>query len=302
MAQRRARGLASFLAVVLTTALAFGLASAAAWASPSLLWRVSGTEGGELYILGSIHVGNPEMYPLDPAIYEAFGKAASLVVELQGDSLQNSPVMLNKVMAKGFYQNGETLLMHLDERQRELLEPFLDLLPMGGKTNMKPWLAAVTLDMIMLTKLGYSSKYGVDHYFQMLAKDKGLPVHSLETVEEQLGLFLGLSEEDSKLLLESSLIEFSEVENFMGEVMAAWKDGDEAEFADAFFEAYERWPKLVPLLDKIIYERNEVMYQRLLPYLEAKGTTFVVIGSGHVVTERGIPGLFKARGYQVEKF
>jgi uncharacterized protein YbaP (TraB family) len=268
----------------------------------SLLWKITGAGGGELYILGSIHVGTPDMYPLNPEIYDAFAGAGRLVVELEDETMENSPGVVRQIMSKGFYPGGETLMSHLNERQRELLEPFLAFLPLGEKSNMKPWLAAVTLDVIMLNKLGYTSSYGVDQHFEELAQERGIPVESLETAEEQLSLFLNLPEADSLLFLESSLIELGEVDDFMGQVVNAWRKGDEGEFSKAFFEAYDRWPKLKPLLDKVIYDRNEVMYERLLAYLESGGTTFAVIGSGHVVTERGIPGLFKAGGYQVEKF
>jgi uncharacterized protein YbaP (TraB family) len=266
------------------------------------MWRVKSPQGGELYILGSVHVGVPQMYPLQESIYDAFGKSGRLVVELEGAAMNNSPGVIRQVMEEGFYPEGETLMSHLDERQRELLTPFVGNLPLKEQTNMKPWLAAVTLDMLMLTKLGYSTTEGVDRHFELKAQERNIPIHSLETAEEQIGIFITLPEEDSKLLLESSLIELGEVENFMGEVIEAWQNGDEGRFADAFFEAYRRWPKLVPLLDKVIYARNETMYQRLLPYLEMEGPSFVVIGSGHVVTDRGIPGLFRSKGFEVEKF
>ncbi|MDR2404828.1 MAG: TraB/GumN family protein [Deltaproteobacteria bacterium] len=278
------------------------LFSPLALASSSLLYKISSPQGGEMYILGSIHVGTPDMYPLKPAIYEAFDEAQRLVVELKGDSIENSPSMLKTVLNKGFYPEKETLYMHLDERQRELIAPFMEYLPLGAKSNMKPWLAAVTIDMVMLTKLGYSSKFGIEKHFEELSSQRGLPVFSIETAGEQLSLFINLTEEESKLLLESSLIELSEVEDFMGEVVSAWKEGDEEEFAAAFFEAYLRWPKLTPLLDKVIYDRNKLMFTRLLPYLELQGRTFVVLGAGHVVSERGVPGLFRAQGFTVEKF
>jgi uncharacterized protein YbaP (TraB family) len=102
--------------------------------------------------------------------------------------------------------------------------------------------------------------------------------------------------------LESSLIELEEVDDFMGKVISAWLDGDEERFSEIFFQAFNKWPKLVPLLEKVIYGRNEIMFQRLLPYLDGPGVTFAAIGSGHVVTERGLPGLFRAQGYTVEKF
>jgi uncharacterized protein YbaP (TraB family) len=266
------------------------------------LWKVTGAEGGELYILGSIHVGTPDLYPLNPVIYEAFERSRRLVVEVKGESLGESPAVIRTVLDNGFYPDGETLLMHLDERQRGLLAPFLDELPMGERSNMRPWLAAVTLDLVVLSKIGYSGSLGVDRHFEGLARDRRMPVSALETVGEQLGLFVGLSEEDSKLLLETTLMELGEVEAFMGEVIAAWKAGDEGEFSRAFFEAYEKWPSLVPILEAVIFKRNETMYRRLLPYLKEPGPSFVVIGSGHLVTDRGIPALFRADGHRVEKF
>src|SRR3569833_4420418 len=45
-----------------------------------LFWRAS-SPGSTVYLLGSIHIGRPEMYPLSSAIDQAFARADALVVE-----------------------------------------------------------------------------------------------------------------------------------------------------------------------------------------------------------------------------
>ena len=47
----------------------------------SFIWKVS-SETNSIYLLGSIHLATPELYPLDSCIEDAFALADNLVVEV----------------------------------------------------------------------------------------------------------------------------------------------------------------------------------------------------------------------------
>ncbi|MFO7595270.1 MAG: TraB/GumN family protein, partial [Desulfocurvibacter africanus] len=51
------------------------------WAGPGIgfLWQVQGEK--PLYLLGSIHLAEPDLYPLDPALQRVFEASDVLVVE-----------------------------------------------------------------------------------------------------------------------------------------------------------------------------------------------------------------------------
>src|SRR3569832_1154859 len=75
------------------------------------IWRVS-SPGSTVYLLGSIHFGRPEMYPLSSAIDQAYARADALVVE--ADVTAIDPEQTDAWMAaKAMYRDGTTLEQHL---------------------------------------------------------------------------------------------------------------------------------------------------------------------------------------------
>ena len=68
----------------------------------SLLYKVS-SPSSTVYILGSIHLAKPELYPLERAIEEAYNKCDVLVVELDAESRESMTVMQNAMMTLGTY-------------------------------------------------------------------------------------------------------------------------------------------------------------------------------------------------------
>src|SRR3569833_3395984 len=76
-----------------------------------LFWRGS-SPGSTVYLLGSIHFGRPEMYPLSSAIDQAYARADALVVE--ADVTAIDPAQTAAWMAaKAMYRDGTTLAQHL---------------------------------------------------------------------------------------------------------------------------------------------------------------------------------------------
>jgi uncharacterized protein YbaP (TraB family) len=298
-------------AVVICLALALALSEAAAQPAPqqnqplpdhALLWRAVGPGGEEIYLLGSLHMARTTFYPLKDVLYESFDRSGTLVLELDPES----PTLMDAVgviSQKGFYPEGQTLAGHLPPDLSAMLAPYADMLPGGKDSAMRPWLAALTVSVLLLEKMGYMVKEGVDRHFLARARERGMALAELETPDEQLGVFADMSEEESLLFLKATLMEMKDVETFMDEMVGAWVDGDAARFEEAFFSTYRKWPELAPLLDKVIFERNRTMFGRLIPVLErADGPVFAVIGSGHLVGARGLPALFEQAGWRLEKF
>ncbi len=60
-------------------------------------------------------------------------------------------------------------------------------------------------------------------------------------------------------------------------------------------------PRLAPIQEKLIYDRNRKMISRIEGYLREKGTYFVVVGAGHLIGERGIVEALRKKGYPVEQ-
>ena len=64
--------LALAVAVLLSPAARAAIDTAEKKPNRLFLWKVTGKTGGTAYLLGSIHVATPDMYPLPKEIDEAF--------------------------------------------------------------------------------------------------------------------------------------------------------------------------------------------------------------------------------------
>ena len=73
--------------------------------STPLLYKATSENGGEVWLFGSIHVGNDDMYPLPDYVNNAYNEADSLAVEVDSDGdlvldiLQVKAVLVNDEFA-----------------------------------------------------------------------------------------------------------------------------------------------------------------------------------------------------------
>ena len=56
-----------------------------------------------------------------------------------------------------------------------------------------------------------------------------------------------------------------------------------------------------PVYEKILYERNRNMADKVGEFLKSGKTSFVGVGAGHLVGEKGIIHILRERGYQVQQ-
>ena len=74
--------------------------------------------------------------------------------------------------------------------------------------------------------LGAEPDRGVDQVFEKRAQKDGKPGDGLETLDLQLGLFSGLSEELQQELLQQTLAEVKSLPDQFKKMIAAWREGD----------------------------------------------------------------------------
>jgi len=266
-----------------------------------LLWKV-GSETATLYLFGSIHTANAEMYPLNPTIEKAFDEVDTLILELAlTPETQAKAARLS--LLKGTYPEGETLEANLSEAAREKLKAYLE--PRGltpaAVNNMRPWFVQLMLAMQEYLRLGYDPALGLDLYFHAKATEQGKKVVSLESVEEQMEVLAGASAEVQALALVETLENLPRVKDIIGRMVDAWKAGDAEGLHRIVEEERSENPKLKAYEKKLIEDRNVTMAARLEEYLKTEGTYFAVVGAAHLVGPKGIVRLLEEKKYAVEQ-
>lgn len=269
--------------------------------SQQMLWKVKGNYGGNVYLLGSIHVGKADLYPLSKAINRAFNASNYLVLEAKLNT-QAKLIMQEALYDKGKLPENDTLENYISEPLYLLLQNRLEQfkLPKNSMDRYKPWVAAVTIASLEMAELGYSSIFGIDQHFWQRAHQLNKPVFSVEGAALQVSL---LSQDDAKFqeqLLAMQLDELhekSEVET----MFTQWKEGNDSYFVDDVMVNFGMYDKVK---DQLYTKRNTQMIKKIQRYMNnSRGRSyFFVVGVAHLVGKEGVIAQLKAKNIKVTRY
>ncbi|WP_372932408.1 TraB/GumN family protein [Shewanella putrefaciens] len=252
-------------------------------------------QGKSAYLLGSIHIGNRDFYPLPEQIETAFSKAKGLVVEVDMNKVDSRALLQKYGMADGTkgldWQNRdkqtvESMTLYCASRASvcQLIQSFA------------PWLQATQLNLLRYNGLGYSTDYGVDA--QLMARNKTLPVFELETAESQFQLLATFDSQEQWSMVRDAI---SVSDDELLSLITAWRSGDETEL-DTIMQEQMGGEGDTRIIDKILWQRNHTMAEGILKLMDASDVPaplFVVIGAGHVVGDKSVVQLLKQAGAKV---
>lgn len=272
----------------------------------AFFWKVSTVEGDSdaatVYLMGSIHFADKSFYPLRKEIVQAFDQSDYLVVELDINKVK-SETYNNILLKKGIYKDGKTVEDVLTKETLSQLRERLTKLNVSydAVKNYKPGMLVLTLSAIQVTQMGFQPDLGIDAYFlNKAAQQTGKQIIELETLAQQLDLFIDIP--DSELLLKESLYSLDESEVLMADMVRLWKQGDETKMNTLLFEdSLDDFPEFNKIYDSLFYARNNKMTSKINDMLKQQGSYFVVVGSGHLIGEKGIVNALKEKGYDVER-
>ncbi len=268
-------------------------------ADQHMLWKVSNEQGLQGYLVGSIHLMKPGIYPLDEVYQSAFKKSEVVVFELNFDSLMVNAMGLMRRLA--IYPSGKSIKDALSTDTYMLLKNTLDSLglPVARFNRMEPWLAAITVPSVQIRQAGYTGKSGIDWHFFSKAKKAGREIKALETAAYQFGLFDNLSPALQEKYLTYSLKHADETLQNIDEMASAWQHGN-AEKIEQIMQGKmkENFPELYHTL---LIERNKNWVPKIEKLLASGDTPLIIVGAGHMVGSKGLILLLEERGYRVEQ-
>lgn len=265
------------------------------------MWRaVSPT--ATVYLLGTLHFGRPDLYPLDRAITRAFARSAVLVVEADVSPARMAR-LIPKVLMLMTYPPGQDLKSNVSAKTFKQFKTYCQKagLPLGPYLRLRPWALAVVLPVMTMKKLGYSETQGLDVHLLKRAKATGKKVAALESALKQLKMLADMTKVQQEAFLAQSLGETKVVKNFFRLVFAAWQQGDAATIERLLLKADKKMknPRVGPVYRRIIDQRNRAMAAAAGKYLSQNRTVFMAVGAMHLVGRRGLVSLLRKQGFQV---
>lgn len=264
--------------------------------TPVTLWVAEGAHN-QVYLLGSVHLLRKGDYPLPDVIERAYDDAESLVMEIDMDDLD--PVETQALVTRlGVLPDDRTLedvLGPEDYAVAEAAAVELDI-PLSLLDKSEPWLAAITIEQLILSRLGFNAMHGVEMTFLGKARRDAKPIEGLETFAEQIGFLDGLSPAAQRDLLLQSLTEGAELRGIMDSLVEAWKTGDVGFMESRMLDELAKFPELY---DVIVVDRNRRWIDQLVPLMQHEDDYMVIVGALHLIGDDGVPAMLEAAGVDV---
>jgi uncharacterized protein YbaP (TraB family) len=275
----------------------------AAAADRGALFKVM-ANGHTLHLFGTIHLGRPDFYPLEPRIRAAVAAAPTLALEV--DLERDPAAVVASVQQHGMFAPGSPGYAGLAPERRARIEGALRKIGIDPARVMqlKPWVLGSMLAVVEANKLGYQIELGMDKHLAQLARSGRTKVAELESVQFQAALFNRVPDEQQWRMLEETLemIESGRAARETRELVEAYDSADHAAF-EAIARRIDSDPSQTGKFTRelLLDERNGPMADKLVAMLEREHNSVAAVGVLHLVGKRGLPELLRARGLTVER-
>lgn len=283
-------------------ALLLCVSSAAAWTDesghPVTLWQVDG-KSNSVYLLGSIHMLREQDHPLPGVIDSAYDDAEIIVMELDMDDLD--PAYTQMAFNRAGVRTDGTSLRDLmgDDAYAQAAEAAAALdIPLDMLAQSEPWLAAMTVEIMLLYRIGFNPMLGVEMVMTTRAVDDGKPIEGLETIDEQLALLDGLPLDVQSEMLIQTLAEGAAMGESIDALIDAWYHGDVAALETGLLDSFAGHSELSEVL---ITSRNHRWAETIAGWLGDDEDYLVIVGAMHLVGDEGVPALLAKRGLGIQQ-
>ncbi|CAB3780203.1 hypothetical protein LMG28688_00985 [Paraburkholderia caffeinitolerans] len=261
-----------------------------------------------IYLLGTLHVGDPADYPPNQPfrapILAALNASPTLALELSPDDLLVSQDDVSKygVCRKPCLQQllPDPLWAKLAARLRGNPEALAEI------RKMKPWLASLLVETYDSLSAGLQTEYGTEAQLQnVFLRLKGRRVVGLETLAEQMRAFTHLTLAQQREMLAQDLAQ-TPAQNVadVQTLLRLWRLGDAdaiAAWDAARTEKLAHDPRVAASVDnRIVYERNRRFVARMQLYAGPNKPLFAAVGALHLGGRNGVLQLLRQRGFTVD--
>jgi len=278
-----------------------------------LFYHVTGTEGQQMWLLGTIHVGDERTGYLPQEVNDAFQIADALAVEFDTEAFRGqmkTDAELQSRIFDAYYYSDGTTADHITDAA--LYAQAEDLMKATGSYDYNtPYLKASqwsnALENFYLRQdYRLAADKGVDTRLLKQAKQQGKTILEIETGESQILMRTGWSDALQELLLRTTASTAPrEYAHGVADLYEKWCQGDEAVLAEAvkddLSDMTDEEKRLYAEYEQsMIVSRNALMLDAAKDYLESGDTVFYAVGLAHLLGEDGLVNTLRQAGYTVE--
>ncbi len=279
-----------------------------------LFYHVTGSNGQEMWLLGTIHVGDDRTGFLPQPIYDALSVSDALALECDLEEFEKQverDEQLQEAIADAYFYTEGTAKDHVTDS--ELYDTAVKLMKATGNYSanidtLKISLWSQSIENFYLQQGGkLSSDKGLETRLTKFAQDNRIPIREVESAMDQLRMTCNYSDGLQEMLLQGS-VELRVQEYWEGTeaLYELWCAGDEAslikeiteepeeDFTEEEKKLYDEYTKAMDT------DRNAGMLNVAKEYLESGETVFYAVGLAHVLAKDGLVNTLRDAGYTVE--
>ena len=279
-----------------------------------LLYKVTSDDGHEMWLFGTIHLGDDRTAYLPDYVYTALDKCDALAVEFDVEAFDENNLSDKEMEAiyKVYYSDGP----FADSLPDDLYQSVMMTVAASGaySTRASSFNCYGLYELLGSTYqkgiVSLTAQKGVDRRLIRRANRKRIEVLSIESFLSQTELALDYSDKTIELLLaEMCAMTRHEYVEEANSLFEAWCRGDEQELIrlineenefpddvdEEYLNAYEEYCKIM------MSDRNAFMLETAKGYLEGDKRVFFAVGLAHLLSEDGLVNSLREAGYTVEK-
>lgn len=257
----------------------------------SLLWKVSGNGlEKDSYLFGTIHIICKSDFVMDERITSAFESTEELYLELD----MSDPQLQVKMQQVSLNPGMKNIKGEMEESMAEALDEFLLKNYGAGLTQLGVLKPFVLSSMVLLKALPCPEVESYEAFYTSKATEAGIPVHGLETVEFQVGIFDQIPQDLQLQELGKMLAEDYSQSEFQTMISAYL-----AEDIFALDEVMTSSGMMSEFRSILLDDRNRNWVPKIEEAMKVK-SVFVAVGAGHLGGEFGVISLLREAGYSVE--
>ncbi len=264
-----------------------------------MMWEVR-TPESTVFLVGSIHMADSSLYPLDNIYYEKLDSSEIFVTEIDIEDVD--PMGIMKLI---MLRDGKQLKDHVPADIYKKLGEKLESLgiPEQAYQMFKPGFALMMAQMAgdedNTTKFT-SLVEGIDvHLANKAEKHSKL---ALEDVASQMALLeqvIDVDPEKMRTYLDSDVD--SENSMNLNTIIEAWKNADIDKIVELINHSAQMDEDSAKLMEELLDNRNKNMAKKIDAYLVDGGKFYIVVGAAHLCGKNSIIELLEEKGYTVNQ-
>jgi uncharacterized protein YbaP (TraB family) len=250
-------------------------------------------------VFGTIHSADPRLETLPPPVDRAFTRARSLMLEFVADEYGRQ-----RFLEAAMFSDRQTLDQKIGSADFERVVEHLRPLGLGREfvARLKPW--GVLLNLRSAGSGGDAGAASIEARLYDRARERRLPLHQMEGIEEQVFVFDEFAMDSQVALLKHSLAHIDELSSMAESTLQAYLKRDLAGIWRIQERFVARYPEIAShnadFVKRILHDRNVVMAYRMQRALR-RGGAFVALGALHLYGEKGVLALLIHDGWTVSR-